>query len=238
MRKFLRRVPFVYENLLIIKHRLWSVNTTKSLGIYLSNQKSPKLQLGAGSNNLEGWFNTDYFPRNNIFFVDVTKPFQVPSDSFDFVLSEHHIEHIPYRSAVEMLKEAFRIMKPGGLIRISTPDLRKYINAYEQDTTMKTEVAAHAEDWIYSGFHNAVNYVPIDDYFTAHFVNDIFLNYEHRFIFDFESLGRILENAGFINIKNCSLKESVHPEFKDVETHNSKFDRYFTLSVEAQKPQT
>jgi len=101
---------------------------------------------------------------------------------------------------------------------------------------MRSEMAIHARDWIYSGFYNAVNYIPIDDYFQAHFVNDIFLNYEHHFIYDFTSLSRILENAGFRNVINCSSKDSLHPEFNNIETHTDDFDRYFTLSVEAERP--
>ena len=134
-----------------------------------------------------------------------------------------------------MLKEAFRILKPGGFIKISTPDLQKYVKSYGDDSTLKAETALHAKDWIYSGFYNAVNYIPVDDYFQAHFVNDIFLNYEHHFIYDFLSLKRILENAGFRNIINCDPNESIHDEFNNIETHISDFDRHFTLYVEAEK---
>jgi predicted SAM-dependent methyltransferase len=236
MKKIIKNFPFVYHALLAVKHRLWSVNTAKGLKNYLLNHKIRKLQLGAGSNNLTGWFNTDYFPRNNIFFVDVTKPFPIASSSFNFVFSEHHIEHISYKCAIEMLKEVFRIMKPGGYIRISTPDLQKYINSYNEGTLMGAEIDQHSKDWIYSGFYNATNYIPVDDYFKAHFVNDIFLNYEHQFIYDYKSLTRILENAGFSNVVNCSSVDSIHPEFNNIETHVTAFDRYFTLTVEAEKP--
>src|SRR5437868_4053917 len=124
MRKIIKNFPLLSNFLIGLRHRFWQTNTVKGLKAYLLIHKVPKIQLGAGLNNLTGWFNTDYFPRNNVLFVDVTKPFPIPSNSFQFIFSEHHIEHISYKYAVEMLREAFRIMKPGGHIRISTPDLQ------------------------------------------------------------------------------------------------------------------
>jgi predicted SAM-dependent methyltransferase len=226
MKDFLKTFPAIYKSLLKIKHSLWLKDTKDHLTTYLSNQKTAKLQLGAGINYLTGWFNTDYFPRKNIFFLDVTKPFPIPSNSFEFMFSEHQIEHISYKNATEMLKEIFRTMKPGGYIRISTPDLQKYLDSYLDDTIMKNDKDQHAKNWIYTGFYNAVNYIPVDDYYKAHFVNDIFLNYEHFFIYDYQSLAIILKKAGFEEITNCSFKDS----------HHTEFERYFTLCVEAQKP--
>jgi SAM-dependent methyltransferase len=235
MRKIIKNFPFIYRSLLALKHKLWSVNTANGLKSYLDSHKTHKLQLGAGSNNLTGWFNTDYFPRHNVFFLDVTKPFPVNSNTFQFVFSEHHIEHISYKDAVKMLKEVIRTMKPGGYIKIATPNLQKYINSYTDEST-QADLYQHAKDWIYSGFYNASSYVPVDEYFKAHLINDIFLNYEHRFIYDYDSLTRILKHAGFCDLVNCDMRDSIHPEFNDIETHTTDFERYFTLNVEARKP--
>lgn len=236
MKKILKSVPFLYQSALSVRHSRWSKATRKSLSKYLSENHPSKLQLGAGSNNLQGWFNTDYFPRNNIFFLDVTKPFPAPSNSFQFVFSEHHIEHISYKYAVGMLKEVFRIMKPDGYIRIATPNLQQYLSSYFDANHLKTEKEQFVRDWIYGGFYNAANYIPVDNYSDAHFVNDAFLNYEHQFIYDFKALASILASAGFVNIVDVSRKESTHPWFQNIETHTGTMERYLTLSVEAQKP--
>jgi predicted SAM-dependent methyltransferase len=235
MRKILNQFPFIRNLLIWIRHQFWTIKTKQHLKSYLSENNSPKLQLGAGQNLLPGWFNTDYFPRQNISFVDVTKPFPIPSGSFNFIFTEHHIEHISYKSAVFMLKEAFRILKPGGVIKITTPDLKNSLMFYLDDNLNNGEFRDHTNEFIYSGFYNAINYIPVDDYFKAHEVNDMFLNYEHKFIYDIESLKRVLEHAGFTNVINCSQKDSAHPGFLNIETHTSNFDRYFTLSVEAEK---
>lgn len=235
MKQIINEFPFLRKLLLSLRHRLWVKRTKVHVGQYLATNGNPKLQLGAGQNLLPGWFNTDYFPRANIFFVDVTKTFPIPSDSFNFVFTEHHIEHISYKDAVLMLKESFRVLKPGGVIKITTPDLKKSLASYFNDDLYHEEFKNHSKNIIYSGFHNAIHYVPVDDYFKAHEINDMFYNYEHKFIYDYESLKRVLENAGFLNVKDCSLENSKHDELLGIETHNSDFDQYFTLSVEAKK---
>jgi len=235
MKKLLNQFPFLRNFLLTIRHRLWLIKTKRELVDYLEKNNTPKLQVGAGQNVLAGWFNTDYFPRQNVSFIDVTKPFPVPSNSFDFIFSEHHIEHISYKNAVLMLREAFRILKPSGVIRITTPHLKNSISNYLNDDSENGKISGNSTEFIYSGFYNAINYIPVDDYFKAHLVNDMFLNYEHKFIYDFESLKRILSHAGFTNIIDCSQKDSIHTEFHNIETHVSEFDKYTTLSVEAEK---
>lgn len=235
MKKILNQFPFVRVLLLKIRHWLWTKRTHKYLKLYLSGTERPMLQLGAGQNILNGWFNTDYFPRPSIYFLDVTKLFPIPSNSFKFIFTEHHIEHITYKDAVSMLKECFRMLEPGGLIRIATPDLKNTINNYLNNSVYNEELHSHAKEYICSGFYNAITYIPVDDYLDAHIVNDTFLNYEHKFIYDFESLKRILQHAGFGNVKEFGQQDSTYKEFLNIETHNSDCDKYFSLSIEAEK---
>jgi predicted SAM-dependent methyltransferase len=61
---------------------------------------------------------------------DATKSLPVAPESFEWVYSEHFIEHIPQQMAVEWLKEVRRLLKPGGYLRLSTPDLRIYAKGY------------------------------------------------------------------------------------------------------------
>jgi len=235
MKKILNQFPFLRSFLIAVRHRVWSVKTKQNLEDYLAKNNNPKLQVGAGQNVLPGWFNTDYFPRQDVFFLDVSKTFPIPANSFSYIFSEHHIEHISYKHATFMLQEAFRVLKPQGIIRITTPHLKNSISNYLNDTSENGEITENSKEFIYSGFYNAINYIPVDDYVKAHLVNDMFMNYEHKFIYDFESLKRILAHAGFTNIKDCSQQGSTHKEFLGIETHVSDFDKQTTLSVEAEK---
>jgi SAM-dependent methyltransferase len=91
-----------------------------------------KLQLGCGFNKLPGWLNSDLFPpAADVWHLDVTSVFPLPSDTFDFIYSEHMIEHIPYTAGQVMLEECYRVLKPGGTIRVSTPDLNFVVGLYQ-----------------------------------------------------------------------------------------------------------
>src|SRR6266542_841538 len=84
---------------------------------YLRTHSVRKLQLGTGSNVLDGWLNTDiYDDRRNgeVVYLDARKRFPLPDASFDLVYSEHMIEHIPYRDAQRGLRECRRVVRPGG----------------------------------------------------------------------------------------------------------------------------
>ena len=101
------------------------------LEAYLREEPPLRLHLGCGSNELYGWLNTDLTPRSPcIFGMDATKPFPLPHGQFAFVFSEHMIEHVPFESGLFILHECFRVLQPGGHIRISTPDLHFLIDLY------------------------------------------------------------------------------------------------------------
>lgn len=47
-----------------------------------------------------------------------------------FVRMEHVLEHLPYRQCVPALFEAWRIIAPGGKLRIGVPDIKATCRAY------------------------------------------------------------------------------------------------------------
>ena len=63
-------------------------------------------------------------------FLDATRPFPIPADSFALVFGEHVIEHLEFDEAAAMLRECQRILRPGGRIRLATPDLAQIIALY------------------------------------------------------------------------------------------------------------
>jgi len=233
IRTITKKIPALHSALLYFKHRMLLKKTASAYAKYEQETAVRKLQLGAGTNELNGWFNTDYFERQGIHFLNVTKPFPFPSNTFQYIFTEHHIEHISYKDAVFMLTEICRVSKPGGLIKIITPNLEQYIRYYADGRLGDALIKEHAYNWIYNGFHNAKNYKPIDEYYDAHFINDIFFNYNHRFIYDEGSLTGILNKAGFVIINE---DEDSLTAFANINSHWSAFDKTFNLSLTAQKP--
>ena len=102
---------------------------------YLSTHPEAKLQLGAGPNNMPGWLNTDIEPAPGQAYLDATKPFPMPDRTFNYITSEHVFEHLSYENGRRMLQECYRILKPGGRLRIATPDLSKFVSLFSLQQT-------------------------------------------------------------------------------------------------------
>src|SRR5262245_5010551 len=103
---------------------------------YLRESSAKKLQLGAGPTTLPGWLCTDLAPTSvSMVHLDVTKPFPFENVVFDYIFSEHLIEHISWNDGAAMLRECHRVLKPGGIIRIATPDLAVLLDLCAPDNT-------------------------------------------------------------------------------------------------------
>ena len=198
---------------------------------YLNKKESKKLHIGCGSNLLEGWLNADYnIDSSDVFHLDATKIFPINADSFDYIFSEHMIEHITYPQGLSMLNECRRILKPGGCIRITTPDLGFLIGLYAQN---KSILQLNYINWASSNFIQ--NNIFTDTMIINNFVRD----WGHLFIYDFKTLKHSLEMVGFINVKSFLLNESTTPEFCNLENEKRMPEGFLQLesfTVEAQRP--
>jgi len=77
-----------------------------------------KLNLGCGGNILQGFENHDAD-------VDITKPLPWKNDSADFILLEHCLEHVTGPQGFGFMREAYRVLKKGGVLRICVPELSR-----------------------------------------------------------------------------------------------------------------
>lgn len=120
---------------------------------YLAGSDLKALQLGCGMNRLPGWLNTDVEPDYGVTFLDVTQPIPAPENSFDFIFAEHLIENFGPEKLKKVLRECFRILKPGGILRLTfycadalrTMSASKQINAF---ATRLSKAYLHLSDEI------------------------------------------------------------------------------------------
>lgn len=199
---------------------------------HLASSPVRKLQLGCGSNRLPGWLNSDLFPSAaDVLHLDATSVFPLPSNTFHFVYSEHMIEHIPYTAGQMMLEECYRVLKPGGTVRISTPDLNFVVGLYQGE---KSDLQKAYIKWSTDNF---VKWAP--DASDSYVVNNFVRDWGHQFIYDEKSLSLSLGSARFSNIKRCSLNVSDHEELSGLENETRMplgFLKLETITMEATKP--
>ena len=69
-------------------------------------------------------------PVSEVLYHDVRRPFPFDDAQFDAVYAFHIIEHLTPGEGKGFLSELHRILKPGGMLRLSTPDLEDIARNY------------------------------------------------------------------------------------------------------------
>lgn len=179
---------------------------------YLSAHEVKKLHLGAGGNILQGWCNTDIYPdiKTGV-FLDITKKFPFLDNTFDYIFSEHTMEHIELRRGIKSLEECFRVLKPGGKLRIAMPNLGYLIDLYRSDKTeIQLKEIKRVVDMVYP---------DIKIYQDSFVINNFFKNWGHKFIYDYKLLKELMERSGFKNVIQCQVGESNDKNLQKLEAH-------------------
>jgi predicted SAM-dependent methyltransferase len=208
------------------------VTDPRHIRSYLEGSTVRKLQIGVGANVRKGWLNTDISPVNpDIVFMDATARMPFDDNVFDYVFCEHMIEHIPYLAGRGMLEECRRVLKPGGRIRVCTPDLAKIVRLYDNAKTPTEEAYV---TWSIQEFVPEAD--ATDPTFT---INNFMRNWGHQFIYNEAIMERALLHAGFSDIVKCELGASDHPALQGLENDSRMppgFLELESMTFEAAKP--
>lgn len=166
----------------------------------------PKLHIGCGQHRLEGWVNIDLDEGSKADLrLDVTKGLPVADGSVAAVLSQHFVEHLTRAQAQGFLAECCRVLKPGGKLRISTPDLAAIIRDYSASQT-SGRVECH--------WDQPAKYRSAAQVFNT--AIDCERVWGHQFTYDEPELRLALAAAGFASVKRCAADE-VDPVFYGLE---------------------
>ena len=80
----------------------------------------------------EGWLNADHepFDTERVVRINLLKTLPFEEGGFDVVYHSQFLEHLSYDQGLDFIKECKRILKPGGVVRIVTPDLEDQAKSY------------------------------------------------------------------------------------------------------------
>jgi predicted SAM-dependent methyltransferase len=93
-----------------------------------------KLHLGCGTRRLEGFYHIDSRPEVEPDEVaDVTNLSNFEDNSSSLIYACHVLEHIRQVDVAAALLEWGRVLKPGGLLRLSVPDFWTIAHLYLND---------------------------------------------------------------------------------------------------------
>ena len=158
-----------------------------------------KLHLGCGTNYLQGWVNIDLNPEIADIVQDLRNQLPFPNESVSFIFVEHFIEHLTDIEAINFLRECFRVLSHGGVIRIITPDINYLIDCF---------IRGECSIW------RDVDWEPTS---PCRMINEGMRSWGHCFLYDSTELFSVLRYVGFSLIGLSDYKNSIYPELRCLE---------------------
>jgi len=217
-----------------------------------SESEGLKLNLGSGRRIIPGWINIDIhplipisripganwllfklgligesayrmrYPRNTLWH-DIRKGLPFDDNVADYMYASHFFEHVKEDEAEKILAECFRVLRPGGVLRIVVPDLeilaRKYV---EKNKEFFKKIKPDRD--LTGAFLDLLNFYP------STLSRRIISGQHHLWMHDYSSMSALLTKVGFSKIERKSFRETKIPDVPSVEVEIP-----FNLYVEAQK---
>jgi predicted SAM-dependent methyltransferase len=232
----------------------------------VAETKPLKLHLGCGLNVVEGWVNIDgswnarlaKYPRlrralavarvvppesakvewrGDLRILDVRDPLPFSTSSCDAIYASHLLEHLFLDDALKLLRECFRLLRPGGTFRLVVPDLRAIVREYNGERV----------------FHNSDEFaaMPAADRMNRRLLfrspgaprgNVLMRVYAalkdfqtHKWMYDAESLVAHMRSVGFGDVAERGFRESRIDDIDRLE-HPGRVLQGEGICVEGLKP--
>jgi predicted SAM-dependent methyltransferase len=179
------------------------------------------LHLGSGPHPIKGFVNIDGNPwRRPDLWLDLTLGLPFPDGSATGAYCCHTLEHFFEPDVRQILGDVLRVLRPGGGLRIVTPDMGKAIAAYQRENSA----------W-FSEFPDSRRSIG------GRFTNYMLCRDQHRLMFDFSFMREILQDLGFVDIAEFTPHASVLFDTGYLATFEyEQPDDNHSLFVEAFKP--
>jgi predicted SAM-dependent methyltransferase len=199
----------------------WYMQRRHRLGVRraaaFAGRRPLRLNLGSGFRPRPGWVNVDLSDAADL-PLDLRERLPFDDDTVECIYTEHFFEHLSYPNladataweletasnpseALDFLRECKRVLTAGGQLDIVVPDAEGMLAEYNERHTHPFPMQA----WWGPKWCNT----------PLHCVNYLFRQgREHKYAYDEETLGRVLESVGFAQV----TRRPFDPEI-DAENH-------------------
>jgi len=183
---------------------------------------SVQLHLGCWHRFIPGFVHIDLCDLPHIDYktnIDSLPMFE--DGSVDLVYSSHSLEYFDRVEAERVLAEWYRVLKPGGLLRVAVPDFDKLAQIYQETGELRNILGP-----LYGRMEIDTPEGPAMLY--------------HKTVYNMPHLTALLEKCGFANVRHYDWRETVHKDYDDHSQayfpHMHKDDGILlSLNVEADK---
>jgi SAM-dependent methyltransferase len=177
-----------------------------------------RLHWGCGPITPYGWINSDVcaFPGVNV-VADIRRGLPFPADEFEMIVSIHALPELAYSELDAALQELLRVLKPGGVLRLSLPDMQKAIQA----------LLTKDVDYFFLIGDDVIRSL------SGKMIVQLLWYGQSRCMFTVEFITELLERNGFVNIQECRYRETCSSYPSIIELDNREIESIF---IEASKP--
>ena len=178
----------------------------------------PRLHLGCGPLRAAGWCNVDVTNRASVDVIDNILTLDKFKDNFaSEIYACHVLEHLAHNEVPPTLARWFAVLKPGGTLRISVPDLDRIVKIYGANTKhFQTPGNSPWIGLIYGGQNDKHDF--------------------HKTGFNFCWMKKLLEDADFTGVEEYPHEPHFIPEMRDASLAKEPFGEFLSLNVLARKP--
>jgi predicted SAM-dependent methyltransferase len=181
------------------------------------SSRFPKYHLGCGPLMIDGFLNIDGSfdriskevasatpfhtaerPLATLFKYDLRLGIPAVQDSLELIYHSHFLEHLTDIEGQQLLRDCYRCLRPGAVMRLAVPDFRLWCSNYMQGN----------RDF-FSWYKRSYLGGPADRYVTnASVFMGMLYNWGHKCIYDRETLELALTKAGFSSVSVVGWGES------------------------------
>ena len=164
-----------------------------------------RLNLGSGNNAIDGFISVDLYDETADVRADICElPFD--NDSVEEIVCYQVVEHVPYNRSQQMFDEMYRVLKPGGMAIVETPDVdvvcRKILEEGLQDKWLYSLVGEYHRPWDKERYDDwEMNAASI-----------------HRNPWNYDRLASFAKGAGFSKVEQQTSLLDKHPDYRYEET--------------------
>lgn len=182
----------------------------------LKGKKNLRLHLGCGDELKPGWINVDLSASdsrspvncgNEITFINYDLRIgglPLDDNSCDIIYSSHFFEHLEYAQGVALMRDCYRMLKPGGMFRVSLPTFKELFRAYlanDEEYVRPLDLRQLLPDL-----------EPGTETFVDHVNYGVYQYGEHKCIYDEEKICLLLKKIGFSSVSVSSFRPEIDPD--------------------------
>ncbi len=146
-----------------------------------------KIHLGCGKREMPGYVHIDLadFPHID-HNHDVSRLPMLDDDSTQLIYASHVLEYFDRVEVADVLTEWRRVLAPGGTLRLAVPDFAALAAVYAKQGNLDQVIGPIFGRWKIPGTQIVVF---------------------HKTVYDFDSLQRVLESAGFRDVRHWDWRD-------------------------------